>query len=737
MTNKPLYIAFMWHMHQPYYKNPFSGVYTLPWVRLHGVKDYLDTLKILEEFPAIKQTFNVVPSLLEQLNDYTENNARDYHLELTLMSPSDLNEQEKLFIIEYFFLANWETMVKPYPRYYELLMKRGLRYSKSDISRTVRYFTDQDIRDLQVYFNLTWIDPMFREGDPFLKQLLLKQRDYSEEEKRLLINKQFEILTQIIPEYRKLASSGQIEISVSPFYHPILPLLWDTDSARMAMPKAKLPGARFSHPEDAIRQIKMGIEFYEKTFGRRPAGMWPSEGSVSADVAGAIRAEDLKWIATDEEVLARSLDRPLRDSEGHVTDFQSLYRPYKYAGLSLFFRDHRISDQIGFVYAGWNADRAVNDFMGRLAQIRDSLPADRPYIVPVILDGENAWEYYQNDGHDFLNALYTALSNDSRFKTVTMSEFISEHGPGEPLKRLHSGSWINADFHIWIGHEEDNLAWDYLSRTRNDLEEFEKNTPQADLMEAWKALYAAEGSDWNWWYGEDHTTETAVEFDELFRSYLMKVYSVMGKPVPPNIFVPILIEDRKIAPDSNIKGFIFPKIDGMVTSYFEWYNSGRIEVKMGGGSMHKSESSISDVYYGFNKDSLFVRVDPIVPLGRMEEKVMLHIDIFHPSVFKIVFDPSANESATYERRNEEWISADVRLQAASADIFEIEIPFSFLKAKEGDEIHFAVEVVKNGGIAGPLKGAGILSEKIMERCPSRGHITLVVPSPDFEKIMWY
>lgn len=737
MADNPLYIAFLWHMHQPCYKNPFSGIYTLPWVRLHGVKDYLDTLKILEDFPNIRQTFNVVPSLLDQLNDYIENRAMDRHLELTLKSPGDITPEEKMFVVENFFLANWDTMVKPFPRYYELLVKRGLRYTKADITRTIRYFTDQDIRDLQVLFNLTWIDPMFRESDSFLKRLVEKQRGYTEEEKGTLIRKQFEILKQIVPEYRKLASSGQIEISVSPFYHPILPLLWDTDSAKVAMPCAKLPKKRFSHPEDAIRQIRMGIDFFEKTFGYRPKGMWPSEGSVSEEVAAAISAEGIRWIATDEEVLSRSLDRPLRDSGGNLIDPASLYKPYRYAGVSLFFRDHRLSDEIGFVYSGWSAEKAVADFIGRLVQIRDSLPENQPHVVPVILDGENAWEFYQNDGRDFLRALYSALRSDKRFRTVTMSEYISEHGPGEPLKRLHAGSWINSDFHVWIGHEEDNLAWDYLSQARDDLEAYSKTHPGADLTDAWKSLFAAEGSDWNWWYGDEHTTESQGDFDELFRSYLMKVYSVIGKEAPQNLYVSILMKERKIVPAAEVKGFIYPKIDGAVTNYFEWYNSGHIEVKRGGGSMHKSESYISDLYYGFNTNNLYIRIDPVVPLSRLEEKVSLYINIFNPFVFKIIFDTLNNETAVYEKKGEEWVKDEASLEAASADVFEIEIPFAVIKARENDEIQFALELVKNGGIPIQVKETVSAGEKSMERCPLRGFITVTVPSPDFEKIMWY
>jgi alpha-amylase/alpha-mannosidase (GH57 family) len=737
LTDKPLHIAFLWHMHQPCYKDPFSGLYTLPWVRLHGVKDYLDMVRIIEDFPAIKQTFNLVPSLIEQLNDYIENNARDKHLELTLKPPADLTHEERVFIVEYFFLANWDTMIKPYPRYYELLNKRGMSYTRSDLDRTVKYFSDQDLLDLQLLFNLIWIDPMFRDDDTFLKGLIEKGRDYTEADKRQLIAKQLDILKRIIPEYRKLSASGQIEISVSPYYHPILPLLWDTDSARIAMPWAKLPKKRFSHPEDAIHQIRSGIEFCQKTFGFKPTGMWPSEGSVSEDVAAAISAEGIKWIATDEEVLARSLSRPLRGSEGQALDPQALYRPYQYAGLSLFFRDHKISDEIGFVYSGWPADKAVRDFIDRLSRIRESLPEGKPFVVPVILDGENAWEYYSNDGQDFLRALYRALSSDNRFRTVTMTEFIKEFGPGETLNRLHTGSWINADFHVWIGHDEDNLSWDYLSQTRDDLTAFIKANPDADVSGAWPALYAAEGSDWNWWYGDEHSSDNAKEFDELFRNYLMKVYHVIGKEIPANLYEPILLEDRNIAPDTAIKGFMSPRIDGIVSNYYEWYNSGHIDVKRGGGSMHKAESVISDLYYGFDKDNLFIRMDPALPFEEIGKEIAFCIEIFSPSQFRIIFAPREDYARLYKSDGEKWTDVKAELESVAKDIFEIAIPFKKIDAAENDEIQFAVDIIKDGASAVHTGDRVSIADKIIDRCPLRGQIKVTVPTPDFDKMMWY
>ncbi|MGO9613002.1 MAG: glycoside hydrolase [Dissulfurispiraceae bacterium] len=734
MGDNALCVAFLWHMHQPYYKDPFTGVYRLPWVRLHGIKDYLDMAKILEEFPKIRQTFNLVPSLLEQLTDYVENNAKDEYLELSLKNPTELSENERLFIIENFFFANWENMIKPWPRYYELLTKRGFRFSKKDTARVLKYFTEGDIRDLQVLFNLSWIDPMFRKGDPFFTGLLHKGEGFTEEEKHRLIERQIAILKEIIPEYKKLSQEGQIELSISPFYHPILPLLWDTDAASIAMPSAPLPRKRFAHPEDAIKQIQMGIDYFEKVFGYRPSGMWPSEGSVSEDIVRAIGAEGIRWIATDEEVLARSLQRPLRSHEGQLIDSSALYRPYEFNGVTICFRDRKLSDLIGFVYSSWKPSKAAEDFVNNLLQIRNTLPDDRPYLVSIILDGENAWEYYENDGHDFLAALYRLLSDDNRLRTVTISEFIKEHGPGDPLPRIHAGSWIDANFSIWIGHEEDNLAWDYLTQTRDDLKRFQDTHPEKDLSIAWKALYAAEGSDWNWWYGDEHSTETEADFDELFRRNLMKVYQIIEKDLPQYLYVPILLKDRSIIPSTQARGFIYPKIDGIVTSYFEWHQGAVVDVKRTGGSMHRSESLLSTIYYGFNKDNLYLRIDFSTPFNEMKDGFYLHINIISSTTFKVIFGAQKkSQTATlFEKVSDAWVIVKSIENVAAKDIFEIEIPFTDIKAKENDEIHFYLDIEKNDDESGSeFEGSS------MERCPWRGNISLRVPSADFEKLMWF
>lgn len=723
MSNSPLYVAFLWHMHQPYYRDPFTGIYRLPWVRLHGTKDYLDMVEILEDFPEIKQTFNLVPSLIEQLKDYTDNAARDAFLEVTLKRPSDLTEGERIFILENFFLANWDNLIKAFPRYYELLLKRGLTFTKNDLKRISRYFSDSDFLDLQVLFNLVWIDPMLRNKDKFLKGLTEKGTGFSEDDKKLLIERQFSILRKIVPKYKELASREQIEISTTPFYHPILPLLRDTDMGRVSSPDIRLPKRRFAHPEDAEKQICMAIDYFEKIFGNKPAGMWPSEGSVSEDILRLIQSKGIKWIGTDEEILARSLNTALRGPSGNLINPSVLYSAYDFSEVSLVFRDHKISDLIGFVYSGWEAESAADDLINRLLSIRNSLPQDAPHIVPIILDGENAWEYYKNDGHDFFKHLYEKLSKNDRIKTITISEYLNTCGSRTNLELLHPGSWISANFNVWIGHNEDNTAWDYLTEAREYLGAFQKANPAKNLDLAWKALYIAEGSDWNWWYGDEHSTDTADVFDELFRTNLMKIYREAGADVPPQLYNPIITHDRIFAPALDIRGFIHPKIDGIMTSYFEWYQGAYIDVGRSGGSMHMSEGLISKVYYGFNQNALFVRLDPKGSFSDFPEDCVIVINIAGAFSFRLNIPlKDLSKTGLLIKEGEQWTAVKHIKEIAVGDILECAIAFQDIKAKENDALNMFISLNREN--------------EEMERCPWRGYITITVPTPEFEAIMW-
>ncbi len=723
-----IYLIFLWHMHQPYYRDPLSGSYRLPWVRLHGIKDYYDMPAILEDFPVVRQTFNLVPSLIEQINDYVNETAKDQYLAVSLKSADDLDTGEKIFILENFFMANWDNMIYRFPRYGELLTKRGPHSTHSEIKRAGKYFTRQDFLDLQVWFNLAWFDPMFRDSDQFLMELVQKGRDYTESEKKLLLEKQREILSKIVPKYRSMQETGQIELSTTPYFHPILPLLWDSDRAKECMPHSPLP-TRFNHPEDAKEQIRRAVEFHEQTFGSPPSGMWPSEGSVSQEILSAFQENSIKWIASDEGVLANSLKTGLRDysNSGALTDPATLYQPYRLSNdIGIFFRDHALSDLFGFDYHKMKARDAVDNFIGRLWGIHQSLPKDRAYAVPVILDGENAWEWYKNDGRDFLLYLYERLSNETFVKCATASEFLAEHPPSREISHLYAGSWINSDFGIWIGHEEDRKAWELLSRTRDDLEALlinETFSPEA-VEEAWRSIYIAEGSDWCWWYGDEHATDTQADFDELFRNNLINVYLALGKEPPPDLQLSVLREDRNIRVPAQPRGFIQPVIDGESTNYFEWLAAGSAEIGGAGGSMHRSDSLMSHLYFGFDLKTLYLRIDGNRPFGELDLNLLsFEFHFIKPLVMKVIVASMENllQAELYKSENGEF-SQIKTLACGLKDILELGVLFEDIGAAENDEIRLYITCLWNG--------------ELLERWPSHGILSIKAPTANFEAAMW-
>lgn len=515
-----LYLSFIWHMHQPYYKDLETGELFLPWVRLHGIKDYLDMVQILSKYPKIKQVFNFVPSLLEQIQDYVQNNASDKFLRLSYKKAEDLSPEDKNFLLENFFMADMERVLSLHPRYYELFLKKNQGFE----------FSIRDFRDLQVWFNLAWFDPSFRENISELRQLTFKGRFYTEEDKQLVLKTQMEILHQIIPTYKEFLEKGQIEVTTTPYYHPILPLLYDTKIAQETSPKISLPTQRFAFPEDIKWQIEAGIKQAANNFEVTPVGMWPSEEAVSEHIVPYLINAGIKWIVCDEAILFKSLKKKKRNGE-------LVYKPYclkrKDGTLNIIFRDRNLSDLIGFVYHRWQTEDAVDNLMGHLNNIA-KLFKNTDCLVTIAMDGENAWEYYPRDGIDFLSLLYQKISAADWVRTETISNYLEEHPPSENIKRLAAGSWIYANFNKWIGGPEKNLAWDYLTEAREVLKKKEGELAAPVREKAYRQIYIAEGSDWFWWYGDDHGP-----FDILFRRHLTNFYKIIGEEPPKYLAKPI------------------------------------------------------------------------------------------------------------------------------------------------------------------------------------------------------
>lgn len=606
----PLYIAFIWHQHQPLYKCR-DGKYRLPWVRLHGTKDYLDLILLLEKYPALHQTVNLVPSLIEQLEDYIAGTAFDPYLELALMPVDKLTTQQRQFTIHHFFDGNHHTLIDPHPRYKELYDQ----CQHNGESWCLDNWQEQDYSDLLAWHNLAWFDPLFWD-DPEIAGWLAQDRGFTLSDRQRIYSKQREIIARILPQHRKMQETGQLEVTTTPYSHPILPLLADTNVGRVAVPNMNLPQQQFSWAEDIPRHLGKAWDIYTDRFGRTPRGLWPSEQAVSPAILPYVAQQGFKWLCSDEAILGSSIDHFFhRDKDGNVFDPEKLYQPYKlstpHGDLAMVFRDHRLSDLIGFTYSGMSPTDATNNLIGHLGAIRDSLAKgqpelDKPWLVTIALDGENCWEHYHLDGKPFLENLYQTFSDDPRFSLVTVSEFIEKHPPTAeiPSHKLHTGSWVDGSLTTWIGDPVKNRAWDLLTAARQTLANHPEATPEAN-PDAWDALYAAEGSDWFWWFGEGHSSNQDAMFDQLFREHLVALYQSLNEPVPSNLYQ--YVESHQRRTEQRPTGFINPVINGRGDEQ-DWNLAGKMEIGGARGTMHQS-SITQRIYYGADHRNLYLRVD--------------------------------------------------------------------------------------------------------------------------------
>lgn len=719
--------AFLWHMHQPLYLDPVSGHFSMPWVRLHAVKAYNDMLECLDKRPEVRVTFNFVPSLLYQINLYLQGKTDDF-LDLSRKKASELSSPEREFILTHFFSCHWPTMVEPYQRYEQLLALRGRDFTPSNASWIKNRFSEQDLLDLQVWFNLTWMGFAARK-DPFINNLFQKGRLFTEDEKARLLDMHIEIMGRLMADYAKKWTDGQIELSTSPFYHPILPLLMDTDYAKRCMPGVNLPH-RFSYPQDAIAQLKKARDFCHNIFKKTPDGLWPSEGSVAPELISIADKLGFSWMATDEAILYRSLDNPGPNA---------LFQPYNVhigdSSINMIFRHHELSDLIGFVYKENDPEIAAADFIARLNEIRQKLSEmDRPPFVAVILDGENPWEYYMDGGEAFLGALYDGISHNPGLELVTVSDYLRQYPPTKTLNRLHTGSWINGDFGIWIGGKEENRAWEALGEARANIEKTIKtgNPSEKDKERAMESIFAAEGSDWFWWYGDKFATNYAYEFDSLFRLHLQEAYKSLGLPVPPDLLNPLRQPKAATATTSPL-AFITPQIDGRISFYWEWSGAGSTSLTEQGGSMHRGASNLNKIFYGFNLTSLFLRLDPqkknfqdwppglgiSISLTTEKNKVTIETD---PGQVSTDTHQITTWRCTIKKNGLTIPLHESGIRFAIDEIAEFEIPFVFLDLIAGDELNLNIKTVHDG-----------LVQDIWTRA---GYISIKAPDEDFERRLW-
>jgi len=634
---KKLYLSFLWHMHQPYYKDSSANATLMPWVFLHTIKDYYDIPWYLSRHPSIKATFNLVPSLLEQIQSYAQGSAKDKLLTTFRFDIASLNQNDLALLERYIFAANVEHMIKPLPRYHELYLK-----FISD-ERSLKNFSHAQILDAQVLFLLSWCGNYLRQSCHVVKEFLIQGKGFDQNQKLELIDRLLKFIEDVIPYYKKLASTQQIALSTTPYYHPILPLLLDRKSAKEARSDVLLPKSDANYEEFATQNMREAIKLYEELFDSKPKGIWPSEGSVSQATIELLANHNIKWACSDEAVLFKSISHANK---------AKLYRPYRYISqegkmMHLFFRDHYLSDLIGFEYSRKDAKEAANHFIEHLHNIylnhQDSMQ------VSVILDGENAWEFYPHNAMEFFEALYEGLEAQEWCETLLFDDVQSKEDlPIGSLEKIASGSWINANFDIWIGSQDKNLAWEMLDGAKNLYDQLKNSFDETLRNKIEKEFMIALGSDWFWWYGDDHYTAYAAQFDEQFRGHLKNIYFLMHQEIPAQIYKPIVAKAKEQSFHIAPLDYIAPTIDGKSNHFYEWLNCGYIDFRRELSTM-STTLFLQEVFYGQDRDNVLYLLFKGERLQELSNNTLLTIH-FNEKIFTIPIQKGIHEMILNQKR---------------------------------------------------------------------------------------
>jgi alpha-amylase/alpha-mannosidase (GH57 family) len=713
MAQRPLCLQLVWHFHQPYYGLPEWPAAALPWVRLHAIKSYYDMGRWLWEHPAIRCTINMSGSLLRQIEEYALEGKRDTWWELTMRPAGQLGDAEQRLLMRTFFTLNRERCVAPHARYAELLAKVEAG------GEAVGCLTVGELRDLQVWFNLAWFGEWARRERGIVQALMEKGRGFTESEKEALMEQQLELMQLIAPMYRELHQRGQIEISASPMYHPILPLVLDTEVAGRATPDKPRP-TRFEAPMDAQIQVREAQRIVRRMLGADADGLWPAEGAISPEVIALCAEEYIDWTASDELVLRASRGESWRREA-------DLLRPWRLAGYerpAIFFRDHDLSDKLSFAYAKLGADEAIEAFVGELEAWRARAEEQEAPVLTVVLDGENPWEHYEQDGALFLDGLYKRLAGLDWLETTTPTAYLAVHGSGAGvLERLHTGSWIDADLHIWIGDNDENRAWELLGRARGELVDAVErgDVDEEHLERAWEALFMAEGSDWFWWYGDNFSNDVQVEFDRLFRELIRSVYAHLGRPEPAELASSLredgLIEINFTSP----RNLIHPRVDGRSDDCYEWSGAGLYRPQGAGGAMFMAPRLLRELYVGFSLYRLYLRVElgaeGRAKAARLAIKVRL---VLGERSYELTL--GSNYGGEGSIRGTGIDGEEALDQVAFVENFECGVPLSQLGARVGDWIALMCWVVEDG--------------VELERHPQDGALVVEVPDAGFDMRNW-
>ena len=738
---QPLKVAILWHQHQPPYENPLTGQYEGPWVRMHGVNDYPWMAEVLLEFPEVKVSFDYTSTLLKQIQDYLSGKAKDAYWRVSEKPASALTPEERAFVVERFFDIN-PRFVAESPRYQELQAKRNRGEA----------FTDQDLTDLRVLWNLLWINRDYIAKDPRLRALREKDRGFSQEDLNYVLKKHLELMATILPLHRTLWERGQIDLLTTPYYHPILPILLDREAIRESNPTLALPKEPIAWPEDARWQVRSGKAYFRELFGREPLGMWPPEGALSQKAAELYAEEGIRFLVTDEAVLGKS---------GLPVNPLTLTRPYHVAKdgrrLVLFFRHRDLSDRIGFRYSGMPAEEAVEDFIASLLEIRRQVIRENPEaVLTIALDGENAWEHYPENGNTFRRLLYKRLSEEQAkgtLKTVRFSEVLDL--PSVALPRLGTGGWAG-DFAMWAGEPEENEAWDRLSRARQAVVAYREAGGDPKVAErAMGLIYAAQASDWFWWYGQDTGFPNNPPFDEGFRALLRAVYEALGRKPPEELFIAV----RPPAAPQGTPGRIRPRLDGRVDPPEEWKGAAYLP-DLEGTAMQTQDDLLRGVYLGFDEQNVYLRVDlreGMRATDLLGRGFRLHVYATTPGEEGGAAFPEGSRASLgfplqqritldldqvrdgeavlvrYAYRDGAWVlatsPADLRgRRAYVGEVVEMRLPYTTLKAGPGDTLRLAVVLERQGRVVDAAPDAHPLALSLPQRLA--GKEVLAIPDPE-------
>lgn len=714
-------VAILWHMHQPYYVDPLTKTAMMPWVRIHAVKGYLDMIDLARKFPVVKMSFNFTPVLVKQLLELKSGEVTDLWESWSRVPAEELSDDEKSRILENFYKINWSTLIETQPRYAELLELRGRDYDLSSLKESIRHFSAQDYRDLQTWYNLAWCGFSAEERFPELTELKAKNRNFTEEEKNRVLDIHHEIIGLVLDEYRAAVADGQVEVTTTPFYHPIMPLVYDTNFAERCMPGREFP-EQFTAPEDVARHLHLAQEQHEEVFGERAKGLWPSEGSVAPELIPLFQEAGIEYFCTDEEVWLKSLEaeRGIGNVE-HLELFQPWVCEYQGSQVKALFRERPLSDFIGF-NAARNTAMSASDHLIHHLEHLETVVHHPNGVVPLILDGENAWEAFLDGGEEFLSRFYTSLDSSNALDPVRLQDVMS--GDGMPyIHQLHTGSWIGGNFDIWIGDPEENRGWELIGKTREFLVDYlANNSVNEDTKEKlWREIYAAEGSDWFWWYGPDFQTDCDFLFDALFRKHLENVYHLLGVEPPDHLLQPIRVRGLFI-PFTVPSAFINPSITEEASGFYEWHGAGHMDLRRQQTAMFQADRVGKEIYFGFNQEEFFFRFDYetapkslVVSFIRPEER-RIWIERQEDGSYSVRV-ASSDDGVSFE-------SVDCPVRVANLHHLEVGIQQNCLDIKgSGEDIAISVQVM-DGDVE-------------VERYPERGLIEFAGPSPQFQLENWF